>query len=185
MYEGWRVAVLRTPYTHTKHTKFIYLVRYGFTFDFMLSWTYRASSFAAWPLSGPSNTSKIERSALHERSEPRVTQRGRSDHSGRSMSPSRLYMWQHFDHTWLITARAWIALTVRVTLLSRPSRVARHQQHAARPTPVLHARVRAMSLCTSPLPRSSPGAHRPRPSGQASRAAKAARCRARGAHAPG
>ena len=44
------------------------------------------------PLSGPSNTSKIERSALHERSEPRVTQRGRSDHSGRSVSPSRLYV---------------------------------------------------------------------------------------------
>ena len=129
MMRGGGVAVLRELRTHALHTlktRSSYIL-YG-TALLLIScsdswtWTYRAdlscaSSFAASPLSGPSNTSKIERSALHERSEPRVTQRGRSDHSGRSVSPSRLC--KVCGSTWLVAACAWIELTVRVTPLSR------------------------------------------------------------------
>ena len=113
--------------------------------------------FAASQLSGPSNTSKIERSALHERSEPRVTQRGRSDHSGRSVSPSRLC--KVCGSTWLITACAWIELTP--TPLSRPfprctppaargAPYARPTRPRARYVTVHLAAAAKLSRCASP-----------------------------------
>jgi hypothetical protein len=120
---------------------------------------YLASSFAASPLSGPSTTSKIERSDVHERSEPRVTQRGRSDHSGRSASPSRLCV----CGSRLTSCSCSCFVCMDRTRAPFPRCTAAPTPTPTPPPPPPFYQLPS-TLCTSPLPRSSQGAHRPRPS---------------------